>query len=206
MLKPGLLPQTVVGKEAKKQMEEFGEYPDIVIGCVGGGSNFTGFATPFIIDKVSGKKSKLRILGVEASSCPKMTKGEYRYDFGDTAKKTPLLMMQTLGCGFIPKAIHAGGLRYHGNAPLLSFLNEEGISEAKAYSQEKVFKAGVDFARTEGIIPAPESAHAIKATIDEAVKAREEGVKKVIVFNLSGHGLLDMYGYEEFMKGRLKKS
>lgn len=201
-----LLHQTVVGQEVKRQMEEVGEYPDVVVGCVGGGSNFTGFATPFIIDKISGKKPKLRILGVEASSCPKMTKGKYRYDFGDTAKKTPLLMMQTLGCEFIPKAIHAGGLRYHGNAPILSFLNEEGISEAKSYPQEKIFQAGIDFARAEGIIPAPESAHAVKAVMDEALKARKEGVKRVIVFNLSGHGLLDMLGYEEFMEGKLKSS
>lgn len=197
-----ILHQTVVGQEAKKQMELAGEYPDSVIGCVGGGSNFAGFAIPFLIDKISGKKN-IKAVAVEAESCPKMTKGEYRYDFGDAAKKTPLLKMQTMGCDFIPSPIHAGGLRYHGNAPILSFLNQEKITEARAYDQLATFKAAVDFARCEGIIPAPESAHAIKAAIDEALIAKKEGKKKVILFNLSGHGLLDLNGYDKFLHNKL---
>jgi len=198
-----LLHQTIVGQEAKKQMEITGEYPDCIIGCVGGGSNFAGFAIPFLIDKISGKRKDLEAIAVESSSCPKMTKGEYRYDFGDTAMQTPLLKMETLGSDFIPPAVHAGGLRYHGNAPILSFLNQEGITKARSYNQIEAFEAGVLFARTEGIIPAPESAHAIKAAIDEAKKAKNEGKKKVIVFNLSGNGLLDLKGYGEFLDGKL---
>lgn len=199
-----LLHQTVIGLETKKQMEKAGEYPDILIGCCGGGSNFGGFIFPFIAEKLKGKKEKIRFIGVEPKSCPSMTKGKYRYDFGDTAKKTPLLKMETLGCEFVPNPIHAGGLRYHGIAPLLAFLHQEKIIEAKAYNQLEVFKAGMIFARTEGIIPAPESAHAIKATIDEAILCKKEGTKKTIVFNLSGHGLLDLKGYDEFLRGRLK--
>ena len=199
-----LLHQTVVGQEVKAQMEKAGEYPDILIGCVGGGSNFGGFFIPFAVDKITGYKPNLRIIGVEAASCPKMTKGEYRYDYGDTARQTPLLKMETLGSDFIPPGIHAGGLRYHGNAPVLSFLNKERITEPRAYDQQAIFQAGVKFAQCEGKIPAPESAHAIKAAIDEAVKAREEGQKKVIVFNLSGHGLLDLQGYDDFLRGKLK--
>jgi len=198
-----LLHQTVVGQEVKKQMEKAGEYPDILIGCVGGGSNFGGFSIPFLVDKIAGLKPKLKVIGVEALSCPKMTKGEYRYDYGDTAKKTPLLKMETLGSDFIPPGIHAGGLRYHGNAPIMSFLNQKGITEPRAYDQKSVFKAGIDFARCEGIVPAPESSHAIKAVIDEAIKSREEGRKKVIVFNLSGHGLLDLNGYDKFLHNQL---
>lgn len=199
-----LLHQTIVGQEAKKQMEMAGEYPDAVIGCVGGGSNFAGFAIPFLIDKVSGSKPDLKAVAVEPVSCPKMTKGEYRYDFGDTAKKTPLLKMETLGSDFIPPVIHAGGLRYHGCAPILSFLNEEKITQPAAFDQISVFKAGVDFARCEGIVPAPESSHAIKAAIDEAILAKKENRKKVILFNLSGHGLLDLKGYDDFLQGKLK--
>ena len=198
-----LLHQTVVGQEVKKQMEKAGEYPDILIGCVGGGSNFGGFSIPFLVDKIAGLKPKLKVIGVEALSCPKMTKGEYRYDYGDTAKKTPLLKMETLGSDFIPPGIHAGGLRYHGNAPIISFLNQKGITEPRAYDQQSIFKAGVDFARCEGIVPAPESSHAIKAVIDEAIKCKEEGRKKVIVFNLSGHGLLDLNGYDKFLRKQL---
>lgn len=198
-----LLHQTVIGQETKKQMEDIGEYPDTIIGCVGGGSNFAGFAIPFVIDKIAGIKPKLEIIGVEAKSCPKMTKGEYKYDFGDTAKKTPLLKMETLGSDFIPSPIHAGGLRYHANAPILSFLNRNNITEARAYDQKAIFSAGVTFARTEGILPAPESNHAIKAVIDEAVKARVAGTKKVIIVNVSGHGLLDLNGYDQFLKGKL---
>lgn len=199
-----LLHQTIVGQEAKKQMEKAGEYPDILIGCVGGGSNFGGFAIPFLIDKISGKKVKLKAIGVESSSCPKMTKGKYGYDFGDTAKKTPLLKMESLGSDFIPPPIHAGGLRYHGNAPILSFLNQEKITEARACGQGEVFKAALIFSQTEGIIPAPESSHALKVVIDEAIKCREENKKKVILFNLSGHGLLDLQGYADYLQGKLK--
>lgn len=198
-----LLHQTVIGLEVKSQMEKAGEYPDILIGCCGGGSNFAGFAFPFLADKLSGKRCKTRFIGVEPESCPTMTKGEYRYDFGDTAGITPLLKMETLGCKFIPSPIHAGGLRYHGIAPILAFLHQEKLIEARAYGQLEVFAAAIDFAKTEGIIPAPESAHAIKAAIDEAIKCRESGEKKVIVFNLSGHGLLDLGGYQDFMEGRL---
>lgn len=199
-----ILHQTIVGQEAKKQMESFKEYPDTVIGCVGGGSNFAGLAVPFIIDKISGKNKEIRFIGVESTACPKMTQGKYRYDFGDTAGKTPLLKMQTLGKNFIPAKIHAGGLRYHANAPILSFLNEEKITEARAYNQQEIFKAAVIFAQTEGIIPAPESAHAIKAVIDEAIRCKKEGKKKTILFNLSGHGLLDLKGYEDFIGGKMK--
>lgn len=198
-----LLHQTVIGLEAKKQMEKAGEYPDVIIGCVGGGSNFAGIAFPFMVDKLSGKNVKIRYVGVEPTSCPSLTKGEYRYDFGDTAQMTPLLKMKTLGADFIPSPIHAGGLRYHGMAPLISFLYNERFIEAVAYDQGPVFQAGVDFARCEGIIPAPESSHAIKATIDEALKAKKEGRKKVILFNLSGHGLLDLAGYDKFLHKKL---
>ncbi len=199
-----LLHQTVVGQEVKKQMEKVGEYPDVIIGCCGGGSNFAGIAFPFLPDKLSGKRKNLRFVAVEPTSCPSLTKGEYRYDFGDTAGMTPLLKMKTVGADFVPASIHAGGLRYHGVAPLIAFLHEKKLIEAKAYSQLPVFQAALDFARCEGIIPAPESAHAIKAVIDEAVKCREEGKKKVIVFNLSGHGLLDLGGYADFLNGNLK--
>ena len=197
-----LLHQTVIGLEAKKQMEKAGEYPDLIIGCCGGGSNFAGIAFPFMADKLKGKK-KTRFIGVEPTSCPSLTKGQYRYDFGDTACMTPLLKMKTLGSDFIPSPIHAGGLRYHGMAPLISFLYEEKLMEAVAYEQNPVFQAGVDFARAEGIIPAPESSHAIKAAMDEAIKAKHEGKKKVILFNLSGHGLLDLNGYDKFLQHKL---
>lgn len=198
-----LLHQTIIGLEVKKQMDKVNEYPDIVIGCCGGGSNFAGIVFPFLADKLAGK-NKTRFIGVEPESCPSMTKGEYRYDYGDSAELTPLLKMETLGCGFIPSPIHAGGLRYHGIAPILAFLHRERLIEAKACGQLDVFQAGVEFAKCEGIIPAPESSHAIKAVIDEALICKKEGRKKVIVFNLSGHGLLDLGGYEDFMEGRLK--
>jgi len=198
-----LLHQTVIGIEAKKQMHNAGEYPDIIIGCAGGGSNFAGIAFPFLADTLI-NKNKTRYIGVEPASCPSLTKGKYEYDFGDTARMTPLLKMYSLGSDFIPSPIHAGGLRYHGMSPLISFLYHEKLMEAVTYDQNSVFKAGVDFARCEGIIPAPESAHAIKAAIDEAVKAREDGKKKVILFNLSGHGLLDLNGYDQFLHHKLK--
>lgn len=197
-----LLHQTVIGLEAKKQMEKAGEYPDTVIGCVGGGSNFAGIAFPFMADKLR-EKNKTRFVGVEPSSCPSLTKGKYEYDFGDTAHMTPLLKMHTLGSDFVPSPIHAGGLRYHGMAPQISFLYKEKLMEAKAYDQNDVFQAGVDFARSEGIIPAPESTHAIKAAMDEAITAKKEGKKKVILFNLSGHGLLDLNGYDKFLHKKL---
>lgn len=198
-----MLHQTIIGLEAKKQMEKAGEYPDVIIGCVGGGSNFAGIAFPFLVDKLSGKKPKTRYIGVEPTSCPSLTKGEYRYDFGDTGKMTPLLKMKTLGCDYVPSPIHAGGLRYHGMSPQISFLYEEKLIEALAYDQNPVFQAGVDFAKTEGIIPAPESSHAIKAAIDEALRAKREGKKKTILFNLSGHGLLDLNGYDKFLHNKL---
>ncbi|MFH0750179.1 MAG: TrpB-like pyridoxal phosphate-dependent enzyme [Candidatus Gottesmanbacteria bacterium] len=199
-----LLHQTIVGQEVKKQMEQIGEYPDVLIGCVGGGSNAYGFMAPFLIDTISGKKPKTQFLLVESTASPKMTEGKYMYDFGDAGGQTPLLKMQTLGASFVPAPIHAGGLRYHGNAPILSFLNEEGITKARAYNQLDAFQAATVFAEAEGIIVAPESAHAVKAAIDEAIIAKQEGRKKTIVFNCSGHGLLDLGGYEKFLEGKLK--
>ncbi len=196
-----LLHQTVIGQEAKKQMEMAGEYPDVVIGCAGGGSNLAGIAFPFIADKIAGKN--VRALAVEPSSCPSLTEGEYRYDFGDTAQMTPLFKMYTLGSDFIPPGIHAGGLRYHGMAPLVSQVYHEGLMEAVAYPQLEVFDAAVAFARAEGIIPAPESSHAIKAAIDEAMKAKEEGRERVILFNLSGNGYLDLGAYDAYFAGEL---
>jgi len=198
-----LLHQTIIGQETKTQLEKVGEYPDIVIGCCGGGSNFAGIAFPFLADKLAGKMTATRFLGVEPQNCASMSQGEYRYDFGDAGKQTPLLKMETLGCEFVPSPIHAGGLRYHGIAPLLAFLHQEKLIEARAYNQIPTFQAGVDFAKCEGIIPAPESAHAIKAVIDEALVCKAEGRRKVIVFNLSGHGLLDLKGYEDFLEGRM---
>jgi len=196
-----LLHQTVIGLEAKKQMEKAGVYPDIVIGCVGGGSNFGGVAIPFIKDKLAGKK--VRAIAVEPTSCPSLTKGEYRYDLGDVAGMAPIVKMYTLGHEFMPPAIHAGGLRYHGMSPLISKLYNEKLIEAQAYNQVDIFEAGVLFAQTEGIIPAPESSHAIKSVIEEAKKAKIEGTKKVILFNLSGHGHFDMSAYDAYFAGKL---
>jgi tryptophan synthase beta chain len=176
-------------------------YPDIIIGCVGGGSNFGGIALPFIKDKIGGKK--LRAIAVEPTTCPSLTKGEYRYDLGDVAGMTPLLMMYTLGHDFMPPSIHAGGLRYHGMSPIVSKLYKDKLIEAQAYSQTEIFEAGVLFARTEGIIPAPESSHAIKSAIEEAKKAKIEGTKKIILFNLSGHGHFDMSAYDAYFAGKL---
>ena len=198
-----LMHQTIIGQEAKKQMEMAGAYPDVVIGCVGGGSNFAGIAFPFLEDKLSGKKPKLRALAVEPTACASLTSGQYMYDHGDTAKMMPLFMMYSLGCDFIPPSIHAGGLRYHGMAPLVSFVFHKKLIEAAAYTQTPIFQAAVQFARTEGIIPAPEAAHAIKATIDEALKAKETGEPKTILFNLSGHGHFDMSAYDAFFAGKL---
>jgi tryptophan synthase beta chain len=198
-----LMHQTIIGLETKKQFELIDEYPDVMIGCIGGGSNFAGFAYPFIRDKLK-KKTETEFLAVEPEAVPSITKGEYEYDFGDTAELTPLIKMYTLGHNFIPPSIHAGGLRYHGKAPTLSLLAKHGIVKAIAYSQIETFEAGSIFAKTEGIIPAPETSHAIKSVIDEALKCKKSGEKKVIAFNFSGHGLLDLKGYEDFMEGRLK--
>jgi tryptophan synthase beta chain len=196
-----LLHQTVIGLEAKKQFEMAGDYPDIVIGCCGGGSNLGGVSFPFLQDKIAGKD--LRVMAVEPTSCPTLTKGQYRYDFGDTAGLTPLLMMYTLGHDFVPPGIHAGGLRYHADAPLICQLYHDKLIEARAYGQTAVFEAAIQFARTEGIIPAPETAHAIRAAIDEAVLAKDEGKEKTIFFNLSGHGNLDMQAYADYLEGKL---
>jgi tryptophan synthase beta chain len=193
-----LLHQTVIGLEAKKQMEMAGDYPDIVIGCCGGGSNFSGLAFPFIQDKFAGKD--IRVVAAEPTACPTLTKGEFRYDFGDVAGLTPLAKMYTLGHDFVPAGIHAGGLRYHGDSPIVSLLYDKGIIEAVAHHQTSVFDAAVQFARAEGIIPAPESSHAIRTAIDEALKAKDSGEEKVILFGLSGNGYFDMTAYDSYLK------
>jgi tryptophan synthase beta chain len=198
-----LLHQTVIGQEALQQMERAGEYPDVVIGCVGGGSNFSGLAFPFVGQKLRQGRTT-RIMAVEPEACPSLTRGSYAYDFGDTIGLTPLVKMHTLGHGFVPPSIHAGGLRYHGAAPLLSQLVDTGVIEAKAYGQNRVFEAAVQFTRSEGIVPAPESAHAIRATVDEASAAREAGERRVILFNLSGHGHFDMGAYDAYLAGALQ--
>jgi tryptophan synthase beta chain len=198
-----LLHQTVIGQEAVKQMDRAGEYPDVVIGCVGGGSNFAGLAFPFVGEKLR-QGRPTRIMAVEPEACPSLTRGTYAYDFGDTVGLTPLVKMHTLGHGFVPPAIHAGGLRYHGAAPLLSQLVDDGVIEATAYLQNRVFEAAIQFARTEGIVPAPESAHAIRATVDEAMRARDAGERRVILFNLSGHGHFDMGAYDAYLAGALQ--
>jgi len=197
-----VLHQTIIGEEAKLQMEKFGDYPDIVIGCHGGGSNFAGLAFPFIKDKLEGKK--IRAIAAEPASCPTLTKGIFSYDFGDVSKMTPLLPMYTLGHNFIPPSIHAGGLRYHGASPLVSQLLKDNIIEAQAFTQKEIFSAALLFSKTEGIIPAPESSHAIKCAINEAEKCKEEGTSKTILFNLSGHGLLDMGSYEKYFSNVLE--
>lgn len=195
------LHQTIMGQECKKQLELAGDYPDVIIGCSGGGSNLAGLSFPFIQDKIHGKD--LRVIAVEPASCPTLTKGEFRYDFGDLAGLTPYMMMYTLGHDFVPPGIHAGGLRYHGESPLVSQLHKDGLIEAVAYGQTGVFEAALQFARTEAIIPAPESAHAIKSAIDEALKAKEEGRERVILFSLSGHGNFDMQAYADYLSGKL---
>jgi tryptophan synthase beta chain len=197
-----LIHQTVIGLEAKKQMEKAGDYPDVVIGCVGGGSNFAGLALPYIKDKLAGRS--LRAVAVEPTACPTLTRGIFSYDFGDAAGMTPLLPMFTLGHKFVPPAIHAGGLRYHGDSPLLCELVRRGLVEARAYGQVEVFDAAITFAKTEGILPAPETAHAIKAAVDEALEAREKGEERVILFNLSGHGHFDLGAYDTYLSGRLR--
>ncbi|HOX39088.1 MAG TPA: TrpB-like pyridoxal phosphate-dependent enzyme [Candidatus Brocadiia bacterium] len=197
-----LLHQTVVGLETKEQLKIAGDKADILIGCVGGGSNFAGLAFPFVPDKLKGQD--MRIIAVEPTACPSVTRGEYRYDFGDTGHMTPLLKMFTLGHTFIPSGIHAGGLRYHGMAPLVSLLAQEKIIEAAAYRQNPVFKSAVLFARTEGAIPAPETAHAIHCAVEEALRCKAEGKAKTIVFNFSGHGHFDMASYERYFEGKLE--
>jgi tryptophan synthase beta chain len=197
-----LLHQSIIGLESQKQMEMAGEEPDVVIGCVGGGSNFAGIAYPFMAERLRGKK-QTRFLAAEPAACPTLTKGVFAYDFGDTAMIAPIVPMFTLGHGFVPAPVHAGGLRYHGDAPSLSLLVKEGHMEAKAYTQNSVFEAAIQFANTQGIIPAPESSHAIRAAIDEAIEAREAGQARVILFNLSGHGNFDMSAYDDYLHGRL---
>lgn len=197
-----LLHQTVIGEEALRQMEGAGAYPDVVIGCVGGGSNFGGIAFPFIGERLrTGRQT--RFVAVEPAACPTLTQGKYAYDYGDTAHLTPLVKMHTLGHTFMPAGIHAGGLRYHGMAPLISHAVELGLIEARAYQQLTVFEAAMQFARSEGLVPAPESAHAIRAAIDEALDAKEKQEERVILFNLSGHGFMDMAAYESYLRGEL---
>ncbi|WP_321418735.1 TrpB-like pyridoxal phosphate-dependent enzyme [uncultured Methanomethylovorans sp.] len=196
------LHQTVIGLEAQKQFEKTEDFPDIVIGCCGGGSNLAGISLPYIRDNIAGK-TDTRIIAVEPSACPSLTSGKYDYDFGDMAQMTPLLKMYTLGSEFIPPAIHAGGLRYHGASPIVSKLVADGLMEATAYHQVEIFDAAVTFARSEGIAPAPESAHAIKCAIDEALKCKQTGEEKTILFNLSGHGHFDMASYDMYFSGKL---
>ena len=198
-----MLHQTVIGEEALLQMAQAGDYPDVVVGCIGGGSNFSGMAFPFIGESLR-KGLKTRFLAAEPMACPSLTRGVYAYDFGDTIGMTPLMKMHTLGHDFMPPSIHSGGLRYHGMSPLVSQLHHEGIIEAQAYYQNPVFEAAVMFARSEGIVPAPEAGHAVRATINEALKAKEEGRERVILFNLCGHGFLDMSAYDSYFAGKLQ--
>jgi tryptophan synthase beta chain len=198
-----LLHQTVIGEESLKQMEMADEYPDVVIGCVGGGSNFSGIAYPFLKENLlNGRQT--RLLAVEPSAAPSLTKGVYTFDYGDTARMAPIVKMHTLGHDFVPAPIHAGGLRYHGMAPSLCALYDAGYIDAVAVPQLGTFEAAVMFSRAEGIIPAPESSHAIRAAIDEALAAKDSGEKRVILFNLSGHGNFDMTAYQSFMEGGLE--
>ena len=196
-----LLHQTVIGLEAKAQLEKVGDYPDVVIACNGGGSNFGGIAFPFVADRLKG--GKVRAVAVEPSACPTLTRGVFAYDFGDLAKLTPIMKMYTLGHEFMPAGIHAGGLRYHGDSPLVSALSHHGHIEARSYNQKDVFQSAILFAQTEGIVPAPESSHAIKGAIDEAIAAREEGKSRTILFSLSGHGFLDLGAYDNYLAGKL---
>jgi tryptophan synthase beta chain len=198
-----LIHQSVIGLEAKKQMEKAGDYPDVVIACCGGGSNLGGIAMPFAHDRLV-EDRKIRLVAAEPSACPTLTRGLCAYDFGDVAGLTPLLWMYTLGKDFMPPGIHAGGLRYHGDSPLVSRMVADGIMEARAYGQTDVFESAVVFARSEGVIPAPEAAHAIHCAVEEALAAREAGTPRVILFNLSGHGLLDLASYDAFLGGRLE--
>lgn len=200
-----MLHQTVIGLETMAQMEKAEIVPDYMIACAGGGSNFAGFTFPMMYEKIRGK-SDCNIIAVEPKAAPTLTHGEYKYDFGDTAGMTPLLMMYTLGHDFIPKAIHAGGLRYHGMSPLVSAAYRDGLATATSYDQTETFQAGCLFAKTEGIVPAPESCHALKAAIDKALECKVTGEEKTIVFCLSGHGLIDLYGYQQYLDGTLPSS
>ena len=200
-----VLHQSVIGLEAKAALEKYGVQPDMIIGCCGGGSNFGGLIAPFMGDRIKGKNN-IEFVGVEPASCPSLTRGKYVYDFCDSAKITPLAKMYTLGCGFMPSANHAGGLRYHGMSPILSALYNQGYMRAVAVEQTKVFEAAEMFARIEGILPAPESSHAIRAAVDEALKCKEEGKKKVIVFGLTGTGYFDMSAYKQYNDGTMTDS
>jgi tryptophan synthase beta chain len=197
-----LMHQTVLGQEAMAQLEMAGDYPDIIVGCTGGGSNFAGIAFPFIGAQLRGGK-KVKVIAIEPAACPSLTRGKYAYDFGDTGHLTPLVKMHTLGSTFTPPPFHAGGLRYHGMAPLVSHCQELGLLTSKAYTQSEVFSAGVQFARAEGIIPAPEANHAVKGAIDEALRCKTEGTSKTILFNLCGHGHFDMQAYSDYFSGKL---
>jgi tryptophan synthase beta chain len=197
-----LLHQTVVGQEAMKQLEMANDYPDVIVGCTGGGSNFAGIVFPFLGAQLRGGK-KVKVVAIEPAACPSLTRGKYAYDFGDTGHLTPLVKMHTLGSAFIPPGFHAGGLRYHGMAPLVSHIKELGLIDARAYHQSACFEAGVFFARQEGIVPAPEANHAVKGAIDEALKCKEEGVSRAILFNLCGHGHFDMQAYTDYFAGKL---
>ena len=201
-----LLHQTIIGQETLAQLEQAGDYPDILVGCTGGGSNFAGIAFPFMGANLRGEQSNLKFIAVEPAACPSLTKGKYTYDFGDSAHLTPLTKMHTLGNSFVPEGIHAGGLRYHGMAPLLSHILELGLIEARAEKQLDCFAAGTTFARTEGIIPAPEANHAVKGAIDEALRCKEEGMSKTILFNLCGHGHFDMQAYMDHQAGLLRNT
>lgn len=197
-----ILHQTIIGEEVQKQFEMTGDKPDVIFGCVGGGSSFGGIAMPYVRDKLAGK-TDVRLVAVEPASCPTLTKGIYAYDYGDTAKMAPVVKMYTLGHDFVPAPIHAGGLRYHGDSPIISTLHHEGIIEAVAYKQLGIFEAAIKFLHAESIVPAPESAHAIKAAIDEAMKCKETGEAKTICFLLTGHGYFDMSAYDDYLNGKL---
>ncbi|MBE0481807.1 MAG: TrpB-like pyridoxal phosphate-dependent enzyme [Dehalococcoidia bacterium] len=199
-----LLHQTVIGLESMKQMEMAGEYPDMIVGCIGGGSNFAGMFLPFVRDKITGKKPKLEIISVEPTACPTVTKGPYTWDFGDVAGMAPIALMYTLGHSFVPPPVHAGGLRYHGMAPLVCHLVKLGFVDARAVNQIATFQAAIQFARSEGIIPAPEPAHALRVAIDEALKCKQAGQKKTILIALSGHGHFDLGAYEKYLSGQLE--
>jgi tryptophan synthase beta chain len=199
-----LMHQSVIGLETKRQLDMAGVYPDVVVGCIGGGSNFAGFAYPFIGDKLNGKAPDLRVVAIEPAAAPSLTRGVYAYDFGDTSMMTPLVKMYTLGHGFMPAPIHAGGLRYHGMASSICELYRHKVIEARAVQQRATFEAGIQFARTEGIVPAPEAAHAVRGAIDEAIKCREEGVSRTIAFNLCGHGHFDMAAYDRYLRGDIQ--
>ncbi len=199
-----LLHQTVIGLETLAQLEQAGDYPDIVVGCTGGGSNFAGIAFPFIGAKLRGEQNNVEFVAVEPAACPTLTKGKYAYDYGYTAHLTPLVKMHTLGSSFVPEGFHAGGLRYHGMAPLLSHVVELGLIQPRAYTQLDCFAAGVTFARAEGILPAPEANHAVKGAIDEALRCKEEGISRTVLFNLCGHGHFDMQAYIDYQAGLLR--